>query len=274
MNIAPGTTDVTIYLYAVSDLSGMPQPSLAHGDMTVRYVRAGAAAAAISLSALGSADADHSDGGWYEVDSTNCKGLYRLDLPDAVIATGATSVTITAQADDTLVDPVRISLHEVLDQNVTTHNTAGTVGAALNRIGSISMSVTSPVASDGTITIYKDVDYDGDGILTITVTGWSGYDLTDATGTFHILRSSRYGRETSEAEFETTATISETDGTVTITVALVNDDLDALETSPPKDEENYNYQVVATITVGEVDKLIPICDGMLTLKKLIEAASE
>ena len=39
-------------------------------------------------------DSAHSDGGFVEVDATNMPGVYRLDLPDAVCATGVNSVVV------------------------------------------------------------------------------------------------------------------------------------------------------------------------------------
>lgn len=43
---------------------------------------------------LAAADSAHSDGGFKEVDATNMPGVYRLDLPDAVCATGVPSVVV------------------------------------------------------------------------------------------------------------------------------------------------------------------------------------
>lgn len=61
-------------------------------SLTAYYVRAGAAAAAITLATQTAAGA-FSSGGFVEVDATNMPGVYRFDPPNAAFATGVDKVT-------------------------------------------------------------------------------------------------------------------------------------------------------------------------------------
>jgi hypothetical protein len=63
----------------------LPVPGLV---MTAAYARQGAAPVDIPLVALASPSAAWAAGGWAELDATKCPGLYRLDLPDAAVASG------------------------------------------------------------------------------------------------------------------------------------------------------------------------------------------
>lgn len=58
------------------------------------YVRNGGSATAITLATLSAANSAYSSGGFKEVDAANMPGVYRLDLPDAALASGADSVLI------------------------------------------------------------------------------------------------------------------------------------------------------------------------------------
>ncbi len=112
ITIEKGSTDQTLHVRAVDAISGQPKTGLVYGDITARYVRTRSAPVAITMATLGSVDAAHSDGGFIEIDATNCKGFYRFDIPDAAFATGADQVVITLQADDALLTPVDVQLSD------------------------------------------------------------------------------------------------------------------------------------------------------------------
>lgn len=97
--IKAGSTSQTIYVKIESSANSSPGLAGITGltasmGVTASYVRQGGSRTAITLAALGAVDAAWSSGGWFEVDSTNCAGLYRLDLPDAALATGADGVVV------------------------------------------------------------------------------------------------------------------------------------------------------------------------------------
>jgi hypothetical protein len=81
------------------------------GSLVAYYHRPGSAAAAITLVTLASATAAWASGGFVAVDGTNMPGLYRLDVPDAVLATGVDEVVIMLRgAANMSVEPIEIQL--------------------------------------------------------------------------------------------------------------------------------------------------------------------
>jgi len=95
--IKKGTTDKTLLLFiqssAVTTGGGLTGLVYNTSDLVAYYARPGASSASISL-ATQTVTGAHSDGGFVEVDGTNMPGVYRFDLPDAVIATGVNEVVV------------------------------------------------------------------------------------------------------------------------------------------------------------------------------------
>jgi len=95
--IVKASTNVTVYLFiqdsSATDGSGLTGLVYNSSGLVCYYVRPLAAAAALSL-ATQTVTGAHSDGGFVEVDATNMPGLYRLDLSDAICATGVDSVVV------------------------------------------------------------------------------------------------------------------------------------------------------------------------------------
>lgn len=97
--ITKGATSQTVYVEVLDSTSttGGRKTGLAYNtaSLTAYYVRSGGSATAITLATLAAANSAWSSGGFKEVDSTNMPGIYRLDLPDAAVASGADSVLVT-----------------------------------------------------------------------------------------------------------------------------------------------------------------------------------
>lgn len=95
--IKKASTDVTVYCFIQdsSKTTGEGLAGLAYntGSLVGYYVRPKGSATAITL-ATQTVTGDHSDGGFVEIDATNMPGVYRLDLPDAVCATGVNSAVV------------------------------------------------------------------------------------------------------------------------------------------------------------------------------------
>lgn len=87
--IKPGSASVSIPVLLTKSADGTELTGVAYSSVTASYWRQGGTRTAITPSALGSVNAAWSSGGWAEVDATNMPGLYRLDVPDAALATGA-----------------------------------------------------------------------------------------------------------------------------------------------------------------------------------------
>jgi hypothetical protein len=100
--IKAGQVDYTALVYVPDPAStdGSGKTGLAHTDMTVSFVRVETdndvtvTDVTSSLAAITNLTDAHSDWGWKEVSSTLAPGLYRLDLADAVVATGAWTAVV------------------------------------------------------------------------------------------------------------------------------------------------------------------------------------
>lgn len=97
--IKKGATSQSIYVEILDSTSttGGRKTGLAFNtsSLTGYYVRNGGSAVAITLATLAAANSAYSSGGFKEVDATNMPGIYRLDVPDAALASGAESVVVT-----------------------------------------------------------------------------------------------------------------------------------------------------------------------------------
>lgn len=101
--IKAGSTDVSVTFVLRKTSDSTEQTGKVAADMTLSYLRQGGTRTAITAADLAAVDSAHSDGGVKELDSTNMPGAYRLDLPDAAVATGADWVHITVKVASTFI---------------------------------------------------------------------------------------------------------------------------------------------------------------------------
>tara|TARA_R110000772_G_scaffold51809_6_gene118884 strand:+ start:2316 stop:4838 length:2523 start_codon:yes stop_codon:yes gene_type:complete len=114
-NIRAGNIDNTIYVRLRDSTTGLAKTGLVFNSTgaVCRYVLPRAASLGITLVTVAVAAA-HTDGGFIEVDATNNKGLYRLDLPDAAVASGNYS-TISIEFDGVIEESITIPLKNSVD---------------------------------------------------------------------------------------------------------------------------------------------------------------
>ena len=97
--IISGSTKRSINFILRKTSDNTEQTGKVASDMAAYYLRQGGSPVAISLSDLSAIGDAWSSGGVIEEDATHLKGTYRLDLPDAAIASGAdwveVAVTVT-----------------------------------------------------------------------------------------------------------------------------------------------------------------------------------
>jgi len=122
LTLKKAATDVTVYLFAQdsSKTTGVGLTGLAYNtaSLTAYYVRPLGSASAITL-ATQTVTGAHSDGGFVEIDATNMPGVYRLDLPDAVCATGVPSAVVMLKGATNLapiVLEIQLTDFDVLDK--------------------------------------------------------------------------------------------------------------------------------------------------------------
>lgn len=97
MIIEPGSTDVTIEVFIPDSTSenggGKTGLTYTTSGLNAYYIRTRSTPQQINL-ATQTVDGAHTDGGFVEIDSANFPGLYRLDLPDTIFASGAQGAVI------------------------------------------------------------------------------------------------------------------------------------------------------------------------------------
>lgn len=140
------TTDRTVLVFIPDSAStdGSGKTGLIHSDMTVSYVRVETdndvvvTDATSSLSTLTNLTDAHADWGFKEVSSTLAPGLYRLDIADAVFATGAWSavVYVMVTSSASAASPMEFILttysdeaSAVWDKLTASHTVVGSFGA-------------------------------------------------------------------------------------------------------------------------------------------------
>lgn len=111
-----GLTDQTIDIF-VQDSSSSTGGGLTglvfNSASLVCYYRRGATGSATALTlATQTVGGAHSDGGFVEISSANMPGMYRLDLSDAIVATGVTTVTMMLKGASNMA-PVTIEIQLV-----------------------------------------------------------------------------------------------------------------------------------------------------------------
>ena len=96
--IRKGSTDITDYVFITDSAAFTPETGITVTDLDLQYVRNGAAPSAkVDASALSAIDDAHADNSMFEVDATDQPGLYRVDWPDAMFATGVSQVVATVK---------------------------------------------------------------------------------------------------------------------------------------------------------------------------------
>lgn len=114
LNVLKGATDVTIQVFiqdsSVTTGIGLAGLAFNTSSLTCYYSRPGSTPAALTL-ATQTVTGAHTDGGFVAVDGTNMPGFYRLDLSDAIIASGVNSVALVLRGAANMVPcPIELQL--------------------------------------------------------------------------------------------------------------------------------------------------------------------
>lgn len=115
--IDKGSTDVTLLVHLKHATTGQGLTGLAYNTagLVASYSRPGAAPSAITL-VTQTVTGTHTDGGFVETSSTLKPGEYRLDLPDAVVATGVNLAKVMLRGAANLLDKdISIELVDVIN---------------------------------------------------------------------------------------------------------------------------------------------------------------
>jgi len=130
ITIAPASTSQSIELYL-----GATGLTFATSGLAAYYVRNQSSPVAITL-VTQTPTGTWASGGFAEISSSLVPGVYRLDVPNAAFAAGASDVTIVvrgASGTNGAVLTVTLKYSQIdMSQSVPTSNTAHTIGDALN----------------------------------------------------------------------------------------------------------------------------------------------
>jgi len=158
---------------------------------------------------------------------------------------------VTAEGVGDWTSAEKSQLRQALGITGTTAATTGegTIEAKTNLIGSVSVEVSAPVASDGTVTIIEGDEYAAADArqlsFALTASDWANLDAT-STWAFRVMTRSDYDTTGGTGSEIGTVAATVADGTLTVTVTLTEDETDALSPVPPADRLNYVYQLVGT----------------------------
>ena len=244
VTIAPASTSQSIELYL-----GATGLTFATSGLAAYYVRNQSAPVAITL-VTQTATGAWTSGGFAEIDSSLVPGVYRLDVPDAAFAAGASDVTIVVRgASGTNGAVLTVTLSSggltsaqtaaaVWDEARASHVTAGTFGeyvnaelvtpvtsAALVRMGPFEVRADGLGASDP-LDIQKGAQH-GIDIQCVDNNG-AGIDITSATVTAKVYNSGATLVDTyactatyaadGRATFTIDTTVTDVPGTYTATI--------------------------------------------------------
>lgn len=144
ITLKDASADVTTNVMLYDNTTGAPKTGLAYDDagFTMSYVRAGAARVAETPATQAAAGA-HSNGGFVEIDATNCPGLYRADWSDAAFAAGVNMATLSIKGSNFIHKTINVSLtmFDPANDTVATVTNTGTV------TGNVDGNVAGSVAS-------------------------------------------------------------------------------------------------------------------------------
>jgi hypothetical protein len=146
--IIPGAVDQSVTLYFVDSTTGLPKEGLtdASAGLALWYRRQLGAKTAITPAALADLTTAHTDGGFEEIDD----GVYRVDLPDAAVATGSDDVTIGGSATGAIAVPVSHALNFVTQANIQSECEDALVAKGLDHLVSASVAGTD-IANDSIV---------------------------------------------------------------------------------------------------------------------------
>jgi hypothetical protein len=157
ITIAPASTSQSVELYL-----GATGLTFATSGLAAYYVRNQAAPVAITLVTQTPTGA-WTSGGFAEISSSLVPGVYRLDVPDAAFAAGASDVTIVVRgASGTNGAVLTVTLSSggltaaqtaaaVLDAVASIHNNAGSIGASIQDKAGYSLSTPQSFSTTGSV---------------------------------------------------------------------------------------------------------------------------
>lgn len=195
VQIKKGSTDQTVYFHLRIDSDGKSKTGLVYDSAgaIASYVRTRGTRTAISLATLAAANSAHADGGFKEVDGTNAKGLYRLDIPDAAFTSGVDEVIIHIGFTDVFEESLAVELVDERPGNLK-DDAISAAKIAADAIGSseFAQAAADKVWATAARALSTPADYKADVsalALEATLTAMQGATFAEATDSLEALRN-------------------------------------------------------------------------------------
>ncbi|MBK8916464.1 MAG: hypothetical protein IPM64_18005 [Phycisphaerales bacterium] len=136
--IKKDSTDQSVVIRIVDSGDGTPETAVEHNTSGIDlwYRREGATKTSITEAALAALDSAHSDGGIEHIGD----GYYRLDLPDAAVATGANGVMVGGTVTGMVVIGCYVHLVDYDPQNAVRLGLTALPNAAADAAGGLPIS--------------------------------------------------------------------------------------------------------------------------------------
>lgn len=195
-SILRGSKDKSIYFRLRDSTTGLAKTGLTFESAGVScyYTRNRSEAVQIVLVTLASASVDHTDGGFIEVDATNAKGLYRIDLPDASLLAGSRTLCVSIEFDNIIEETKEIHLDGVFYVSFTP----------------VAVTVSAGAVTDNSIISYQHETF-GPVIFTITDDAGDPVNLSASSFEFRV-----YDRLVPETVLWTIDSSGTSNGTITV----------------------------------------------------------
>lgn len=232
--ITKGSTDYTVHVNLIQDNSGTnpgdPLTGLVYNSASlVCYYKRGATGALTQLTlATQTPTGAHSDGGFVEISSSNAPGLYRLDLSDVIVSSGAESaIVILSGYADLVPHIINIDLESIDRQDSVRAGLTALPNAAADAAGGL------PISDAGGLDLDTILDAAISTRLSLNATATSNledqYDGTGLSGDTYPATQQQVGAISvasaainEVAESYTLTTGTQTANTYTATTALDN----------------------------------------------------
>ncbi|WP_013626588.1 hypothetical protein [Rubinisphaera brasiliensis] len=182
--IQHASTDQDVIL-TICNSDGTPKEDVVYNSSGIAlwYRRQGGSKVAITPATLASLTTSHTDGGFLHIDD----GQYRLDVPDAAFASGATHVTVGGTVDDGVILPVTVALVAYDPQSVRVG--AAAAGAQMDLVNAPNSTAVSAIQS-GLSTFDPSTDEVDANVVSIEDTDATDYFTAMIAGIWGYLAAS------------------------------------------------------------------------------------
>lgn len=155
---AKGSTDYSVEITIIDSGNGTRETGVQHDSAGIDlwYRREGAALSAITEAALAALTTAHTDGGIEHISD----GVYRLDLPDAAVASGADFVSVGGEVTGMIVIGGRVKLTDVDMNDGVRAGLTALPNAAADAAGGLPISDAGGLDLDGLNTNVNDIETD------------------------------------------------------------------------------------------------------------------